>query len=123
MGDAMSRDCYNCYYMNHSVGHPCGSCLGHEKHKFPEEVDPNLNSSFQDKLEAALKNSEKDSGLDKLINDHWNYIESLLNQTILWDEVEMTKEEYVSAMGFHYKTAFRHGWKHREEHRIESNGR
>ena len=41
----------------------------------------------------------------KLANDHWNYIKELL----LNHEVE---EIYINQIGFHYQTAFIHGFKH-----------
>lgn len=41
----------------------------------------------------------------KLANDHWNYIKSLL-------EIHEESEEVITKSGFHYQTAFIHGFKH-----------
>lgn len=50
---------------------------------------------------------EKDP-LDVLIDDHWGYIESLLLS-------HNESEDVLEAAKFHYKSAFRHGWKHAKE--------
>ena len=51
---------------------------------------------------------EEKEFLEKLINDHWEYIKSLL---VAHDEPEDVK----TMIEFHYKTAFEHGWKHHKE--------
>ena len=43
------------------------------------------------------------SEAEKLAEEHWDYIESLL---------EIHDDEYIKQIGFHYKQAFRHGYKH-----------
>ncbi|KKL89867.1 hypothetical protein LCGC14_1910410 [marine sediment metagenome] len=44
--------------------------------------------------------------LEKLIDKHWAYIEALLR-------AQNENESTIKKIRFHYKTAFRHGWKHR----------
>jgi hypothetical protein len=46
--------------------------------------------------------------LEKLIADHWDYVEGIL---IAGGHSTMMIEE----IGYHYKTAWRHGWKHAME--------
>lgn len=51
----------------------------------------------------------------KLISDHWSYIKKVL-------EVGGRLEAEIDEIGFHYKTAMEHGWKHAEEyHGIDPN--
>ena len=45
----------------------------------------------------------------ELSNEHWRYIKSLL-------ETHKIDEEVIKQIGFHYTTAFVHGWKHGIEH-------
>jgi len=47
--------------------------------------------------------------LNKLIDAHWEYIEGFL---IAHDEPEDVK----TMIEYHYKTAFKHGWKHHKEY-------
>jgi len=42
---------------------------------------------------------------EKLAQEHWEYIEKLL-------KTHGEKEEIIRKIGFHYKTAFKHGYKH-----------
>lgn len=52
-------------------------------------------------------------GIDKLVSDHWNYIQSLLEQhKVGKDDMEVIK--------FHYQTAFRHGYKHGVEYNMNT---
>ncbi len=51
----------------------------------------------------------KEDNLTKLVDDHWKYIEALLNAH--WIE-----ERVIQVVEFHYKAAFRHGWRHSKEH-------
>lgn len=48
------------------------------------------------------------ASVNKLAEAHWNYIKDLL----INHEVE---EMYVDQIGFHYVTAFIHGYKHGQE--------
>jgi hypothetical protein len=54
------------------------------------------------------KPTEKDF-LNKLINDHWKYIEGVLDKA-------GTYESQLKEIEYHYKTAFAHGWKHHAEY-------
>lgn len=58
-------------------------------------------------------NTYKDKfSLDKLIDDHCKYVEDMLR-------VHGTEEEAIAIVGFHYRSAFRHGYKHcLERHNI-----
>ena len=51
-----------------------------------------------------------------LAEEHWEYIESLLEQHGESDDV-------VDKIGFHYKTAFVHGYKHGWNERIVYKGK
>lgn len=51
---------------------------------------------------------EEKEFLEKLINDHWEYIKALL---VAHEEPEST----INMIEFHYRTAFEHGWKHYRE--------
>ena len=52
-------------------------------------------------VESALKSQD----VNKLAQDHWNYIKSLL-------EAHAVDEYEIDVIGFHYRTAFIHGYKH-----------
>lgn len=46
-----------------------------------------------------------DDYLSKLIDDHWEYVEGILRAHALEDpDIDLAK--------YHYKTAFKHGYKH-----------
>lgn len=47
--------------------------------------------------------------ISKLIEDHWNYIYNVL-------DTAGCDEERLKEIGFHYRTAFAHGWKHHKEY-------
>lgn len=47
----------------------------------------------------------------ELAEKHWNYIENLLKR--------IKDDEMVETIGFHYKTAFVHGFKHGVEWRAK----
>ncbi len=51
---------------------------------------------------------KEESKIDVLINDHWEYIETLLR-------MHCEDEETIEKIGFHYQSAFKHGWKHARE--------
>ena len=44
----------------------------------------------------------------ELIESHWDYISKLL-------QVHGEPNETIYKIGYHYKTAFAHGWKHAKE--------
>ena len=45
---------------------------------------------------------------DNLVNAHWGYIEDLL-------KAHGETEDTIALVSFHYKSAFKHGYKHAEE--------
>ena len=47
----------------------------------------------------------KNECLDKMINDHWAYIDDLLQSHCIQTDI-------IELCEFHYKTAFEHGYKH-----------
>lgn len=49
----------------------------------------------------------------KLAEEHWSYIEALLDICMINESY--SKEEVIKMIGFHYKTAMIHGWKHAKE--------
>lgn len=57
-----------------------------------------------------VKEKEEESFLIKLIDDHWRYIEGVIQNT------DAHSEKHLEEIMFHYKTAFRHGWKHHKEY-------
>ena len=53
--------------------------------------------------------------MKKTADAHWEYIEALTRATLATpgtSEVGMSVDEVVNLIGFHYKSAFIHGWKH-----------
>lgn len=59
-------------------------------------------------LSAHDKQKDKEF-LDKLIKDHWNYIEGVLDKA-------GTYPTALAEIEYHYKTAFSHGWRHAKEY-------
>jgi len=60
-----------------------------------------------------VRKEEENRFLSKLAEDHWNYIKGVLQET-------NSKTEYeIDEIGFHYKTAMKHGWKHAMEYKGE----
>ena len=66
----------------------------------------------EDEEKQKKKDGEKPSELipllacpDDLVNEHWDYIEKVL-------ENYAGKPMYLHMIEFHYKKAFKHGWKH-----------
>lgn len=50
---------------------------------------------------------------EKLAEAHWEYIEALLrNEINASNEPSECLERYIQSIGFHYKTAMIHGYKH-----------
>lgn len=64
----------------------------------------------------------------RLANDHWSYVHDLCKTTLDsaldgFDIIaSISKEQLIEVIGFHYKSAFIHGYKHAIED-IESEGR
>ena len=52
--------------------------------------------------------------LEKIVSEQWNYVESLLRNAGVTDD-------FIKIAGFHYTTAFRHGFKHGVEWVMERN--
>lgn len=52
--------------------------------------------------------SPSEADLNKLIDDHWSYIKELLL-------VHGHSDADINTISFHYKTAFKHGYKHAKE--------
>lgn len=53
--------------------------------------------------------------MKKTADAHWSYIEALTRATLATpgtSEVGMSVDELIALIGFHYKSAFIHGWKH-----------
>ena len=53
--------------------------------------------------------------MHKIVEDHWKYVEALTRATLPAagnTTVAFTIDELVALIGFHYKSAFIHGWKH-----------
>ena len=53
--------------------------------------------------------------MKKTADAHWEYIEALTRATLATpgtSEVGMSVDELIALIGFHYKSAFTHGWKH-----------
>ena len=70
-----------------------------------------------DNYETFVDNKPEDVEkiyLDNLVNQHWKYIEELL-----WAASQsITDEDRIHEIGFHYKSAFKHGWGHAREYHI-----
>lgn len=97
----------NCALCLHSVsGHrnstiePCNTCYAFSNHSpFPTS-------------RTDTEQKEKEF-LNKLINDHWKYIEGVLDHS-------GTEYESIKEIEYHYKTAFEHGWRHAKEYHTGS---
>jgi len=61
---------------------------------------------MSEQKDYSNENKQEEEYLNKLIEDHWHYIAGILQYT--------TSD--VKEIGYHYKTAFRHGWKHHKEY-------
>jgi len=59
---------------------------------------------------GATQEVKEREHLNKLIDDHWNYIAGILQFT----------HSDAKEIGFHYRTAFAHGWKHHKEYMQEN---
>lgn len=97
-----------------------GDCLAEQCNGDMDGWRPKHQSiSFIDKIKDALPKEDKKFSLDKLIDDHWEYIGGLLDahrgDTVV-DLVQSNYSNYKKMIEFHYKSAFRHGFKHALEH-------
>ena len=53
--------------------------------------------------------AEEEKILERLVNEHWCYINALL-------DAHNESEEIRDKISFHYRSAFIHGWKHHKEY-------
>lgn len=52
----------------------------------------------------------------KWIDDHWEYVREVIRDGRDEDEwIHITVREYLERIGLHYKTAMKHGHKHKLE--------
>lgn len=57
------------------------------------------------------------SYVKKLSNDHWGYVEDVLFKIFEITTIkELSKDQIVELIEFHYKSAFEHGFKHGVEY-------
>lgn len=61
----------------------------------------------------AVKGSNSKVDIKELSNMHWKYVETLLH--VCMPQELYNKSEVIAMIGYNYKTAMEHGWKHREE--------
>ncbi len=54
-----------------------------------------------------------EDGLQKLIDNHWNYVKTTL--------IIHNVKDFISIAEYHYRTAFEHGFKHGREWTGQSN--
>ena len=66
--------------------------------KKPDYFEPNLGFTKEDELE-------------KLCEEHWKYVEEVI-RTEYDDSDEYDIDSYCRRVGFHYKSAMKHGFKH-----------
>jgi len=98
--------------------------MSEEKWEFPEGVNDDnqyitINKGLHSELKIPSKEVKKeidgnkapdDVYLDKLVNDHWKYISD-----VLMHSSNKSRDE-ISEIGFHYRTAMIHGWRHSKEY-------
>jgi hypothetical protein len=120
MGDPTDKDtqCNGCYHEGQSyMAYPCDSCTraysGMQKdyYKTVDEVEglPLYinNEQYVEEEEKPLGGAGNYRQVD-LAEAHWKYIKSLL-------EAHGEDSDEVYRIGFHYKSAFIHGYKHAME--------
>lgn len=60
--------------------------------------------------EHYMQGQTEEHFLNKLVEDHWQYVKEVL-------EACNSKTSYeINEIGFHYKSAMIHGWKHAKEY-------
>lgn len=124
MGDAMcDKDevCKGCYYEERSYSvAPCNDCTrarsGMQKDWFAPTATK-VSAKEEEEIQRAVFGPRvgNEDYLTKLIDDHWAYISALLTS-------HGTDKDTVEVAEFHYKSAFRHGWKHAHEYLEEIHG-
>ena len=61
-------------------------------------------------MKTGYRSQESESrGVDELINAHWEYVASVMTQGMPGSKLGATDMAFLE---FHYKSAFRHGYKH-----------
>lgn len=86
--------------------------IDHESYHcdYKQHVRQHLYDLMDELKKSQLK---KQSTLERLVDAHWEYVESVL---IAHGE----EDEVIKKCEHHYRTAFIHGWKHAEEARKQS---
>jgi len=69
------------------------------------EAEQKSNSMHQ----ALLNKPTEEEFLNKLVDDHWKYIEGIFM-------AQDRDDDLVHEIGYHYKTAMKHGWRHAKEY-------
>jgi len=58
----------------------------------------------------------EDKNIDERIQAHWEYVREVIRDGRDEDDwIHLTVRDYLAIIGNHYKTAMKHGWKHRQE--------
>lgn len=90
------------------------ACSGCVQYKMPATTYPcsacNLINSGMHK--SFYETAVPPSNAENLAEAHWGYIQGVLEHAY---KEASGGEEYVKEIGYHYKTAFVHGWKHAKE--------
>jgi len=77
---------------------------------------PDLGALLRERLgEEAWKELERRERMEdpkKLADEHWDYVKAMLEVEMREDDFISSRELYLEAAGFHYKTAMIHGYKH-----------
>lgn len=126
----MSENCFTCRNYNYTMGFcllterceyipkyttkGCSSCESNPDNYKEETNSPYLSELIKKSEEKETEKQAEKEYLDKLVNDHWDYIEGVLENTPLM------LEEDVKMIEYHYKTAFKHGYGHAREYHTGS---
>lgn len=62
-------------------------------------------------FESLFENQEQ-LFLNKLVSEHWNYIQGVLVNTGAYE----VGSPQLKEIGYHYNTAMKHGWRHAKEY-------
>ena len=75
----------------------------------------------RESLSGNKSGDDEKQYLDKLVDDHWKYIEGVLYSAIQYDEATEMDEARIKEIEFHYKSSAKHFWGHcREYHTGET---
>ena len=130
----MSENCFTCRNYNYTMGFcllterceyipkyttkGCSSCENNPDNYKEETNSPCLSELIKKAKEKETEKQVEKEYLDKLVNDHWNYIEGVLYAAIQYDEATEIDVARIEEIGFHYKTAFKHGYGHAREYHV-----